>query len=68
MENKLLWVPQLAHRDKDKQKCHTTADLEAENGDSTEWKIHKGTSPMTCCVYSLAALYTKRKEGKTATT
>lgn len=66
MENKLFWVPQLVHRDEDKQKCHIISGLETENGDSMEWKIQRHftyhmlhTDPWP--------LFTQR-EGKTATT
>ena len=64
MENKLLWVPQLVHRDHDKQKCHNIAGLEAENGDSTEWKIQKGTSPTTYRVQFLGHSLHKEERGE----
>lgn len=50
MKNKLFWVPEVVHRDQDNQKCHMIVSLEAENGDSMEWKTHKDTSPTTDCV------------------
>lgn len=36
MENKLLWVPQLVHREQDKKKYHIIAGVEAENKDNME--------------------------------
>lgn len=66
MENKLLCVPQLVHRDQDHEKGHMIVSLEAENGDSMEWKTQKGTSPTKTTTEHIVPLH-KDIKGKTVT-